>query len=360
MKKKCLKIILAFMLVMVITFQHPVEAKAFSFGDIFNNVGKIFNNGLKFLGNTSNSAKNFGTILGNLGNLAKKYDQSGLGDTLSGLAGFVQDIGTKGNDLTKYLGNLPQDLLSKAGISQDNVKALKDFLGQIDGMNGKNVFDLTSLSGAKSSLSTIQVLVDGLGKVLNTSGLSATDKQNAMQALNKVTGLLGDLKNALNLSDDLKSSSEYQELKQQYEELTKQADSLKKTLSSGQSQKLDEALYVYTFDREKDPSKYSSTASSVDDIIKSANAFLQVGEDSNIIDTSRLQTVSKFVSGVLLTIAIAITVISAAIMGIKFMTESVEDKAKIKESMTPWVIGILVAFGAFAIWQVTINIMSKM
>ena len=360
MKKKCLKIILAFMLVMVITFQHPVEAKAFSFGDAFKSMGKIFNNGLKFLGNTSNSAKNFATILGNFGNLAKKYDQSGLGDTLSGLAGIVQNIGTKGNDLTKYLGNLPQDLLSKAGISQDNVKAVKDLLNQIDGLDGKNIFDLTSLSGTKNSLSNIQKLINGFGNVLNTSGLSATDKQNAMQALNKLESLLGDIQNAFNLSDSLKSSPEYQELKQQYEELKNQADSLKKTLSSGQSQKLDEVLYVYTFDREKDPSKYSSTASSVDDIIKSANAFLQVGEDSNIIDATRLQTVSKFVSGVLLTIAIAITVISAAIMGIKFMTESVEDKAKIKESMTPWVIGILVAFGAFAIWQVTINIMSQM
>lgn len=360
MKKKCLKIILAFMLVMVITFQYPVEAKAFSFGDFFNSVGKIFNNGVKFLGNVSNSTKNFSKMLENAGNLAKKYDQSDLGNSLTKLAGYVKDIGTKGNDLTKYIGNLPQDLLSKAGISQDNVKAIKDLLKQVDGLNGKNIFNLTNLSGAKSSLSDIQKLINGLGNVLKTSGLSATDKQNALQALNKVESLLEDFQNVFNLSDSLKSSPEYQELKQQYEELKNQADSLKKTLSSGQSQKLDEVLYVYTFDREKDPSKYSSTASSVDDIIKSANAFLQVGEDSNIIDASRLQTVSKFVSGVLLTIAIAITVISAAIMGIKFMTESVEDKAKIKESMTPWVIGILVAFGAFAIWQVTINIMSQM
>ena len=86
MKKKCLKIILAFMLVMVITFQYPVEAKAFSFGDFFNSVGKIFNNGVKFLGNVSNSTKNFSKMLENAGNLAKKYDQSGLGNSLTKLA----------------------------------------------------------------------------------------------------------------------------------------------------------------------------------------------------------------------------------------------------------------------------------
>ena len=33
-----------------------------------------------------------------------------------------------------------------------------------------------------------------------------------------------------------------------------------------------------------------------------------------------------------------------------------EDKAKIKESMTPWVIGIFVAFGAYGIWSITMNI----
>ena len=43
-------------------------------------------------------------------------------------------------------------------------------------------------------------------------------------------------------------------------------------------------------------------------------------------------------------------------MGINFMVQSVEDKAKIKESMIPWVIGIIISFGAFGIWQITINI----
>ena len=71
---------------------------------------------------------------------------------------------------------------------------------------------------------------------------------------------------------------------------------------------------------------------------------------------SGLQNLSKSISNVLLTIAVSVTLISAAVMGINFTIQSVEDKAKIKESMVPWIIGIFISFGAYGIWNITMQI----
>lgn len=94
----------------------------------------------------------------------------------------------------------------------------------------------------------------------------------------------------------------------------------------------------------------------LDDIINNGNSFLNIGDSSNITTETEVKDISDWVSGILLTIAIGVTLISAIIMGINFLTQTVEDKAKIKESMTPWVIGIFISFGAYTIWKITMNI----
>lgn len=100
-----------------------------------------------------------------------------------------------------------------------------------------------------------------------------------------------------------------------------------------------------------------ATTVTFDDIISAGDSFLEAGDDTTVtFEGNDLQGISNFVSGVLLTIAIGVTLISGVVMGINFMVQSVEDKAKIKESIIPWVIGIIISFGAFGIWQITINI----
>lgn len=111
-------------------------------------------------------------------------------------------------------------------------------------------------------------------------------------------------------------------------------------------------------------SLYSTTCmadSSLDDIMNNGNSFLNAGsESSTMIDQNDLKSLSNFISGVLLTIAIGITVITGAIMGLNFITQSIEEKAKVKESMVPWVIGIIVSFGAFTIWEVAVNLFQSL
>ncbi len=111
-------------------------------------------------------------------------------------------------------------------------------------------------------------------------------------------------------------------------------------------------------------SLYSTTCmadSSLDDIMNNGNSFLNAGsESSTMIDQNDLKSLSNFISGVLLTIAIGVTVITGAIMGLNFITQSIEEKAKVKESMIPWVIGIIVSFGAFTIWEVAVNLFQSL
>ena len=111
-------------------------------------------------------------------------------------------------------------------------------------------------------------------------------------------------------------------------------------------------------------SVYSTTCmadGSLDDVMNNGNSFLNAGsESSTMIDQNDLKSLSNFISGVLLTIAIGVTVITGAIMGLNFITQSIEEKAKVKESMVPGVIGIIVSFGAFTIWEVAVNLFQSL
>lgn len=104
-----------------------------------------------------------------------------------------------------------------------------------------------------------------------------------------------------------------------------------------------------------------NAASTLDDVLSKGDDFLNAADDTtNTIDEGDLQELSGFISGVLLSIAIGVTILSGVILGIKFVTQSIEDKAKIKESMVPWIIGILVSFGAFTIWEIAVNVFQNL
>lgn len=61
---------------------------------------------------------------------------------------------------------------------------------------------------------------------------------------------------------------------------------------------------------------------------------------------------------ILFPIGVVVTVIIGGVLGIKFMMASAEDKAKIKESLVPYVVGCIVIYGAFGIWKICIEIFS--
>ena len=58
-------------------------------------------------------------------------------------------------------------------------------------------------------------------------------------------------------------------------------------------------------------------------------------------------------------IGIVVMLLVGTIIGIQFMVASAEDKAKVKETLVPYVIGCVVIFGAFAIWKLAVTVFSQ-
>ena len=98
----------------------------------------------------------------------------------------------------------------------------------------------------------------------------------------------------------------------------------------------------------------------IDKVMEGAQNFVDQGSDaSSQVDQATLESTSDFIYNILLAIAMVVAVIIGMIIGIQFMTSSVEEKAKIKESLVPYVVGCVVVFGAFGIWKIAVNVMSN-
>ncbi len=72
-----------------------------------------------------------------------------------------------------------------------------------------------------------------------------------------------------------------------------------------------------------------------------------------------MKSTSNFIYNLLLGIAMVVAVIVGLIIGIRFMTGGIEEKAKIKELLVPYVAGCIVIFGAFGIWSLVVNVLMK-
>lgn len=95
----------------------------------------------------------------------------------------------------------------------------------------------------------------------------------------------------------------------------------------------------------------------ISEIFKSAEDFLKKGESpEQTIDVSALNETSKKVFNVFLVVGTIIAVLVGAVLGIKIMVATVEEKAKIKELMVPYIVGCIVMFSAFTIWKTVVTI----
>ena len=95
----------------------------------------------------------------------------------------------------------------------------------------------------------------------------------------------------------------------------------------------------------------------IDGIITGADNFINKGTGHEPIDVNDLQPMSDTIYNILLVMAIVVAVIIGSVIGIKFMTGSVAEKAQVKETLIPYVAGCAVIFGAFGIWKLIIEIM---
>ena len=105
-----------------------------------------------------------------------------------------------------------------------------------------------------------------------------------------------------------------------------------------------------------------SNAAFWDDIITSGETFISEGQGStdSLISDSNLEKTINEIYNALLVLGVVLSVLIGAGLGIKFMVGSVEEQAKIKELLYPYVIGCIVIFGAFGIWKILINVLSNL
>lgn len=107
----------------------------------------------------------------------------------------------------------------------------------------------------------------------------------------------------------------------------------------------------------RDPNVTTSTTDAgVEDVISDGDSFIGLGKEDRI-DVSNLRTFSRNIYNILLTIGIAVAVISGSIIGIKYMLGSVEEKADIKSLLIPYIAGCVIIFGSFAIWKLVVTIL---
>ncbi len=97
---------------------------------------------------------------------------------------------------------------------------------------------------------------------------------------------------------------------------------------------------------------------SIDDVMGSAEEFIRNGEKHSPIDRDSLKGTTDLLYNLLLGFAIAIAVGVGVMLGIKYMTGSLDEKAVTKQQLIGYVISCVVVFGAFGIWALAVNILS--
>lgn len=90
-------------------------------------------------------------------------------------------------------------------------------------------------------------------------------------------------------------------------------------------------------------------------IIDDAKSWIEQGKNESGRTTIDRTKFNNF-AGILWELGIFVVVIGGAILGIKYMFASVEEKATIKESLQPYIIGTIIILGALTIWKFSIEI----
>ena len=97
-------------------------------------------------------------------------------------------------------------------------------------------------------------------------------------------------------------------------------------------------------------------------MISEADEWLSYGKDQSSDTQTNVDAVQdsiSFIYNTLLAIGLVGSVIIGGILGIQYMTSGVEEKAKIKETLTTYIVGCIVMFTAFGIWKLVVTILKQ-
>lgn len=89
------------------------------------------------------------------------------------------------------------------------------------------------------------------------------------------------------------------------------------------------------------------------------NEVLNPDEGEKTIDGDEVKKEIDRLYNILFAGGVVLAVIIGAILGIKLMFGGIEEQAKVKETLFPYVVGCIVIFGSFGIWKLVIVILSS-
>ena len=97
---------------------------------------------------------------------------------------------------------------------------------------------------------------------------------------------------------------------------------------------------------------------SVSGIIEGGTSFIKEGEgQTSPITTNKTDDLTQDLYNILFFAWLVIAIIVGMILGMQFMTGSVEQKAKVKDALVPYIVGCVIIFGAFGIWKLVVTIL---
>ena len=102
----------------------------------------------------------------------------------------------------------------------------------------------------------------------------------------------------------------------------------------------------------------TANAFTITDIINKGKDFINSGTTQKV-EEGRVSSLSNSIVSILQFIAIAVAVAMISILGIKYITGSAEMQADIKKTLIPYIMGALMAFGAFTIWKIVISVLES-
>ena len=89
----------------------------------------------------------------------------------------------------------------------------------------------------------------------------------------------------------------------------------------------------------------------LDNVISSGKNFMSSADpNKEVINQEKLKSTSKTIYNIVLAVGVGL------VIGIQFIFGSVEEQAKVKETLVPYIIGVVIIFSAFTIWKIAVEI----
>jgi len=105
---------------------------------------------------------------------------------------------------------------------------------------------------------------------------------------------------------------------------------------------------------------------SAKDIWDDAGSFINTGANSGNgklfntfkdLSSTSMKTRIGSILGFLWGLGLLVIFISTVVLGIKYMLVQPNEKSRLKQATTPYIIGVVIIFGAITIWQLVIQIL---